>query len=135
MQIDHKTKVLERLYYLFDTHHIFWILSGSMSLKIQGVDVEPRDIDILTDKTNVGKIDHILSDYRVQAPAYSSTETYRSYYGIYKIDNVKVEIMGEFQYRLIDGSWSIPNQQKKIVEIKFDEMILPVLALERELQE
>jgi hypothetical protein len=102
---------------------------------LQGVDVEINDIDILTDKDNIWKIDTLLADYRFKAPNYDQTEKYRSYYGIYRICNVKVETMAEFQYRLKDGGWSKPNQSNKIRLIDLKDVKIPVLSLRQEITE
>jgi len=89
---------LKIIYDRIQSQDIFWILSGSASLAIQGVDVQINDdIDIATDKKGAQKIDKLLSGFRIKKPDYSSTNRYRSYFGVYKIGDVKVEVMGEFQ--------------------------------------
>lgn len=113
--------------------NIPWILSGSTALAIQGVDVIPNnDIDILTTQQGAKQIDALLSDIRIQPPDFSETDKYKSYFGIYKIDNVTIEIMGEFQYKLKNGSWARPNQDNKIIYIEYEGMTLPTLTLEQE---
>lgn len=68
--------VYDRIY----NQGIFWILSGSTSLAMQGVDVKiNNDIDILTDKVGTRKIDKLLSDFRIRKSDYSSTDKYKSH--------------------------------------------------------
>lgn len=130
------TDVLKKVYNKLEENNIFWILSGSVSLAIQGVDVTPnKDIDILTDKDGSNAIYSILKEYCIQQPSYSGTEKYRSYFGIYNIDNVQVEVMGNFQYKLKDNTWSKENHLHTIHKINYEEMILPVLSLKQELKE
>lgn len=111
------------------------ILSGSTSLYLQGVDIEVHDVDIVTDEDGSKYLDDLLKDYCVKKMEYSSTEKYKSYFGIYEIDNVKVEIMGEFQYRLKNGDWSKPNHTNEIYNYKYNNEEIQVLKLEQELIE
>ncbi len=129
-------KVLKKVYKTLEKENIFWILSGSVSLAIQGVDVEPKsDIDILTDEKGSKEIYILLKEYCIQEPLYSSTNKYRSYFGIYMIDGIQVEVMGDFQYKLKDGNWSKNNHLHSINKIRYEEMNLPVLEVSQELQE
>ncbi len=127
---------LQKFYEIVKDEDILWILSGSTSLVIQGVDVAiNNDIDILTDKAGSLKFDELLKDFMVEKSKYSSTEKYQSYFGKYEIDGVSVEVMGEFQYRLDNDEWSKPNQTNKIIKKEFEGMLLPMLELNQELKE
>jgi len=129
-------RVLKKLYKILEKEKIFWILSGSVSLAIQGVDVEPKnDIDILTDKKGSKEIYILLKEYCIQEPIYSSTNTYRSYFGVYMIDNIQVEVMGDFQYKLKNSNWSQKNHLHSIHKIIYKGMNLPTLEVSQELQE
>lgn len=131
--------IIDKLKFFYDKvkdQDIHWILSGSTSLVVQEVDVPiNNDIDILTDREGSRKIDELLANYRVQSPAYSETEKYRSYFGIYDIDGTKIEVMGEFEYLLKDGSWSTPNQNNEVIVREYGGMHLPLLTLTQELRE
>jgi len=126
---------LKKFYNIVQGKNILWILSGSTSLAIQGVDVSIGDIDILTNQQGSKVFDELLDEYRIKAPEYLPSEKYQSYLGVYEIDDVKVEVQGEFQYKMKDGSWSIPSQKRKIFHRDFEGMNLPMLSLEQELQE
>jgi len=133
---DNIFKALKIFYDIVSKKNIFWILSGSTSLVIQGVDVKINDdIDILTDKKEAQQIDQLLSNYRIKPLKFSTTDKYQSYYGIYKINNITIDIMGEFQYRKKDGSWSKPNHNSKTINKKYKGMLLRLLTLEQELKE
>lgn len=128
--------VLQKFYQMVNGKNILWILTGSTALAIQGVDIETNNnIDVLTDKAGAKRLDELLSNFRIERSQYSKTEKYKSYFGKYKINNVLIEIMGEFQYRLKDGLWSKPNQSNEIHKKDFDGMTLPLLSLEKELEE
>ena len=126
---------LRELYNILSSNGCFWILIGSTSLRIQGVDVKLNDIDILTNKKGSIIIDKLLLQYRIKKTEYSTTDKYRSYYGIYQIGKIKIDVMGEFQYKMKDGSWSQPNQNHKIIYKEFEGMKLPLLTLKQELVE
>lgn len=130
--------ILSALRIVYDKLHnknILWILTGSTSLVIQGVDVKINDIDISTDKEGSQKIDELLSHLRIRKPNYSTTDKYRSYFGAYMIEGIKVETLGDFQYKMKDGSWSKPSHHNKIITKEFKGMTLSLLPLEQELQE
>jgi hypothetical protein len=128
--------VLKLVYLLFSKNKVKWILSGSVSLCIQGVTTKKiHDIDILASKKETEKIDRLLSDFRIKKLRFNSTPTYRSHFAIYIINGVRVELMGNFQYKLKNGHWSKPNQKNKKNFKEFAGMQLPVLPLTKELTE
>lgn len=127
---------LKEFYNIINDAGVMWILSGSASLVLQGVDVEVHDdIDILTDEEGALRIATLLAGRTIKASEFSNTDIYRSHFGVYEFDGIKVEVMGEFQYRLKDGSWSRPNQENEIIYLEFQDMKLPLLTLEQELIE
>jgi hypothetical protein len=133
---DKIVSALKIIYVKLHNKDILWILSGSTSLAIQGVDIKiNNDIDILTDKKGSKEIDKLLEEFRIKTPEYTTTDKYKSFYGIYQINNIKVEVMGEFQYRLNTSLWSRPNQTNEILIKKFKNMNILVLKLSQELQE
>lgn len=134
--MDKIISALQQFVSLVEGKNIFWILSGSVSLALQWVDVVPKeDIDILTDATWAKALDELLADFVVKKSEYSSTDKYKSYFGIYKIDDIQVEVMGDFQYMTKEGIWSKENQTHEIIYKEYHGMQLPMLTLEQELQE
>ncbi len=129
-------EALKKVYDKLIETNILWVLSGSVSLAIQGVDVEPRnDIDILTDESGSEKIYLLLKDFCTKKPEYSSTDKYCSYFSIYEVDGINVEVMGDFQYKLKNGEWSVKNHLHEIKEFEYEKMKIPVLEISQELQE
>ncbi len=131
-------KILSALKIVYDrlcNQNVFWIASGSTSLAIQGVDVSIGDIDILTNLNDIYRIDELLADFRVEKPNYSSTEKYRSCHGVYQVNDVKVEIMGDFQYLRQDGAWSGTGYLQQGFVKEFQDMKLLLLPLEVAIQE
>lgn len=115
--------------------NILFILSGSTSLALQGVDIMVHDIDIITDKEGAFKLDALLQEYCIKKMVYSKTEKYQSYFGQYEVEGTKVDIMGCFQYRLKSGDWSKENHLHPIYEVDYQGVKVPVLSLEQEWEE
>jgi len=133
---DELLKTLALFYSLVEKSRVFWILSGSVSLCLQGVDIIPsNDIDILTDEKGSRKIDQLLHQYRTKKPEFSETDKYRSIFGIYQIGKMQIEVMANFQYKLLNGNWSKQNQLHKTLTLDYKGMEIPVLSLNQELAE
>jgi len=99
--------ILKKLAKILEENYIEYCIVGSTSLFLEGVPVEPSDIDILTTKDSAFKIDKLLNPYRLVECKLRESEVFRSYFGKYKIDSIDVEVMGELQYRKNDR-WSRP---------------------------
>ncbi|MHC2994868.1 MAG: hypothetical protein IBV53_05140 [Candidatus Atribacteria bacterium] len=128
-------KVLRKINARLNNTSVNWAVTGSLGFALQGVPVEPNDIDIQTDKRGAFEIERHFSEFMTKRVTLSSTERIRSHFGELMIDGIKVEIMGDIQKRLEDGSWENPvdlEHHKRVVEV--EEMKVPVLSLEYEYQ-
>ena len=127
--------VLRKIYIRLCNTNINWVITGSLGFALQGVPVEPHDIDVQTNKTGAYEIERLFSKFVDRKVAFSSTHVIRSHFGVLMIDGIKVEIMGDIQKRLDNGTWESPvdlKQHRKIVEI--EGMQVPVLSLAYEYQ-
>jgi hypothetical protein len=116
-------------------NNVQWALVGSLGMAVRGMPIEPNDIDIITDKAGAYEIERLLSQFVKRRVALRTSERIQSYFGILEIEGVKVEIMGDLQIKLADGSWGDPpdlRQHKQTVQV--DEMSVPVLNPEWEYQ-
>jgi hypothetical protein len=112
---------------------INWALTGSTSFALQGVPVEPNDIDIQTDANGAYAIEQLFPEFITRKVAFSATDRIRSHFGALEIDGLKVEIMGDIEKRLDDDTWQAPpdlNQHRQFVDVAG--MRIPVLSLEYE---
>ena len=119
---------------LLDTD-VNWVVTGSLGFALQGVPVQPNDIDIQTDKTGAYAIERLFSDVVIRQVKFSATERIKSHFGALQIDGIEVEIMGNIQKRGADGVWEEivdPARYRRMVEI--DGLLVPVLSLEYEYQ-
>ena len=128
-------RVLRKIRTRLDNADVNWVVTGSFGLALQGVPVEPHDIDIQTDEAGAYKTQRLFSEFVTRKVVFSSAERIRSHFGALMIDGIKVEIMGHVQKRLDNGSWEPPvdlERHKRFVE--FEGMKVPVLSLEYEYQ-
>ena len=87
---------------------VLWVLTGSLAHAIQGVPVEPHDIDIMTDQRSAYEMERHFAGSVIRRVMFAEAEIIRSHFGALLIDGVKVEIMGDLQKRLEDGTWESP---------------------------
>ena len=55
-----------------------WVVTGSLGMALQGMDIEIHDIDIQTDQRGAYEIEDLLSDYVVMPVEYSASKRIRS---------------------------------------------------------
>lgn len=109
---------------------LVWALTGSTAFALQGVSVEPHDIDVQTDAAGAVAIAARFPEAVVQPVAFSGTERIRSHFGVLEIGGLRVEIMGALQKRLPDGGWEAPVDVAALRRwITVGELRLPVLDL------
>jgi len=122
--------VLIRVCSELENRNLNWAVVGSLGLALRGAPIEPRDIDIMTDKVGAYEIERIFSDSVTSPVTLKSSGTIRSHFGALNIDGVKIEIMGDFQIRLKNGTWQGPPNLAALKEMEHvGEMSVPVLAL------
>lgn len=112
-----------------------WGVTGSLGFALQGVPVQPNDIDLQTDKAGAYEIESLFSNAVIRKVQFSATERIKSHFGALQIDGIEVEIMGDIQKRGPDGVWEKivdPARYRRVVEI--DGLLVPVLSLEYEYQ-
>jgi len=115
----------------FKGKDIDWVLTGSTALAIHGVDVAVSDIDILTDIENADKIAQALKEYNIEPMHHKTSTQFKSYYGLFKINNVEVEVIADLE-KIYNNEW-IKAEKSRIREIKrYEGMTLPLLELREE---
>ena len=127
--------VLRQLHARLHATGINWAVTGSLGFALQGVPVEPHDIDIQADAAGVYEIQQLFSEFVLRPVSLSSKDTIRSHFGALLIDGIEVELMGDIQKADSGGTWDAPtdlNRHKRFVEV--EDMRIPVLSLEYEEQ-
>lgn len=110
-----------------------WVITGSLGMVLQGMDLEVHDIDIQTDQHGAYEIESLFSEYVVKAVHYLASERICSHFGTLEIDGVKVEIMGDIQKLLDNQTWEEPVKIEKYRQwINLEGIQVPVLSVEDE---
>lgn len=108
------TSIIRVLFLIYDKleteKNINWVLAGSLSLYLHGVDVQPSDIDLITTREGAYRIARIFSQYVEEPVRYMESEFFRSYFGVIIIDGVKVEVMGDLEEKQY-GKWVSLNKR------------------------
>lgn len=111
------------------SQNLSWVLVGSVSLALHEVNVTPGDIDILTDKSSAYRINQLLKDCEVKSVEYQRSDTVQSHLGEFVINDVKVEVMGDYQEKM-KGKWQDFNSRlTSPVIVQFEGMQLPLSSL------
>lgn len=112
-----------------------WAVAGSTGMALQGVPVTPRDLDLQTTARGAYQIEDRLREFMLEQVAFRTSERIRSHLGRGRVDEVEVEIMGDVEKRLTDGSWDSPPNMSAVARlVSRGGMSVPVLSLEYELQ-
>ena len=110
-----------------------WALTGSASLRLQGVDVPVNDLDLQTDGKIVLLLENELAEFMKDPVHLWETEHTRSYHGQAEIFGLKVELLGDMRHRLRDGTWSAPlDFESVLVWVEWRGQKIAVLSLEHE---
>lgn len=112
--------------------NINWTVVGSVSLALQGIDIEPNDIDILTDEHGAFQIGLLLKEYEVK-PVRFRADIFESFYGLYDIQGTKVEIIGDLRVKIDGILVSLSDKIKPPKLIQIDSMTIPVSSLHDQL--
>lgn len=127
--------VLVALRERLQTSSIPWAIMGSTNLALQGLSIEPNDIDVQTTAEGATVIEEQFHDQVVEPVTFSEGDRIRSHYGKLELNGIPVEIMGDLQKRQTDGDWGSPidvEAHRESVILRGDP--LPVLSLRCERQ-
>lgn len=109
---------------------------GTTSLVLQGLEMNVVDIDILVDKETALSCTTLLKDFVVSPVIYSETEKFKSYFGKFKVNDILVEVMGEWQIKSGRAGWSAPlaAAEEECREITVADRRVRVTTVETELK-
>jgi len=101
---------------------------GSANLYIQGVGVEPRDIDILTTPKGIKEIDKLFSEARTKEIYFDESDGRNSFRSLYVIDGKEIEVLGN-----VGNIYRRLEVLDKRIYIRFNKVKLPCVPLADEL--
>jgi hypothetical protein len=109
---------------------IIWAVTGSCSLALQGIPVAMHDIDLRTTAHDAYALESLFQPYQKRSVSFASTGTVQSHFGALDINGVQVEIIGDMQHRLADGTWEpIVDMNRFKVWVALDDIEVPVMSL------
>lgn len=88
-----------------------YAIRGTASMVLQGLEMGVDDIDLIADKETSLLMNELFKKEMVEEVKYSESDKFKSYFGKFVIDNVQVEVMGEWQIR------KTPNIQNSKIPI------------------
>ncbi|MDY6818993.1 MAG: hypothetical protein SVG88_10065 [Halobacteriales archaeon] len=107
-----------------------WALTGSTSFALQGVPIDPGDIDVQTGVAGVTTIGRVFADSVTDPITWTRSERMGSYLGALTIEGYTVEVIGALRKRRADGTWDRPvdvTDHREYVTVHSIEV--PVLSL------
>lgn len=106
---------------------------GTASLVLQGIQMNIEDIDIVGDKKMALACNDLLAKYSVEEVTFEESSKFKSYFGKFKVEGIRVEIMGEWQIKNTKGKWSEPFNASERKSILLDGKEIYVTSVEEEL--
>ena len=117
-----------------------WALMGSTCSVLQGIDgYTPPDIDLVTTMQGAYTMQGAMAGCgaTVRPVSWSVSPPYESHFGIFEVDDVKVEVMGDLVIRcddgLIDAAEHFARWSDKVRVLHFEGYHIPVVRLEWQL--
>jgi hypothetical protein len=111
-----------------------WAVMGSVSHALRGLDIHPRDIDVFTDEEGAHEIERLMGEYVSRRVSFSREGRIRSHFGELTIGGVKVEIIGDMEFRPEGGGWRPFLDEDQIQFIELEGAEIPVRSLEQEVE-
>lgn len=80
-----------------------WVVGGSAGLALRGarLPAAPRDLDIYADAVAVRALHVKLAEQALDGPAWDESGSYRSLLAHYRLGEVQVELVGDFEVRAL----------------------------------
>ncbi len=125
MGLKENLDVIKKIFPLIKNYK--WVLIGSTNLALQGIEVEAKDIDLLTNEKNAYLIGEALEKYAIETVHFKHTDIFDSHYGKFIIDGIELEIIG-------DTNESDKDIDKYGINIKIDTYNISACSLKRELE-
>ena len=82
-----------------------YAIRGTSSLTLQNIDMNVDDIDIIGDSKTALECNNIFKEFLVKPVAYSESNQFKSYFGQFRINEILVEVYGDWQIKNAKGAW------------------------------
>ena len=112
----------------------FWVLTGSASLRLQGVDVPVHDLDIQAGEKTVYLIEQQLAEFMKTPIHLWESPGMRSLDGRAGILGVEIELLADIAHLQPDGTWSKYTDFSRLIWVGTQGLTIPVFPLQDELE-
>ncbi len=110
-----------------------WAVMGSLSHALQGLKIQPNDIDITTTRRGAHTIEQLLQPHVTHPVTYSQAEGVRSHLGELTIHGVTVQVIGDMETSTDNRTWTpLPHDHPHLIMV--EGAPIPVRTLEQETQ-
>lgn len=125
--IDNKFKdAIKILHSILIKDKIKWAIIGSTNLMMQGMDVEPKDLDIVVRLKDLHKIPQLFSEYDPSPIKELKVEFGSPGFEVkFEMSGVNVQFLGEED----DGEYVSRLNNGKIIDVAIDNIKVPCLTL------
>jgi len=106
-------QTLVKIAHHLNLHHIYWVLGGSLMLKLNGLVDDPQDIDLMVSLEDAEKADKVLKSLGSQLPKYSTQRYETQHFHEYLIDGVDVDMIAGFAINSKNIIYQFPLDQSK----------------------
>jgi len=110
---------------------INWVIIGSVGTMLQGINIKPKDIDILTDIEGFDWFKDNFTNNVSKNFEYSTLEKSRSFFGSLEINGITIEIMAELE-NYFNNFWELHKGLTLKKNIELRDTKVPVLSLSYE---
>ena len=128
-----RKEALKIIYFKLKDKKVKWAIIGSTNTALQGMNIAPNDLDIITNPDDLKIFKEVLKEYVVKPickkPPYK--KGYPEFYELkLNIEGIKVHIIGEYDNDIYYSRVSEGN----IILINLDNLKIPCFTLEAEAQ-
>lgn len=130
------TDVLQVIAKNLEYADINWVVIASCALALQSLDVDPVDIDIMTDEFGLFKINRALLNYKIVLSDSTPSPIFDSTMSKFCIDNCSIEVMSNFKIKSRSNDmWHNMNDLLKHRNmITIGDVTIPVLPLSQSIK-
>lgn len=110
-----------------------WAITGGANHYIRGIIPYINDLDIITSAETGRKIADQLDAYLVKDYIYTESEKIRSFFGMFEVNQLPIDLMGD-PVNLVDSTWvSNPYWIDNIEFFNFSGIDVPLTTLDYEM--
>jgi hypothetical protein len=113
---------------------INWAVFAGTGIWLQGVNIEPKDIDIIVcTKDDTERLAQRLKKFEKEPLRHVEKENYGAYEGKFEVNGVEVIVLGELVNKVPEGDlWSETRGLSAKKTVIADSMRIPVISLAQE---